>query len=61
MPLEGRRRQLIEPSRETSTAHSSGESVEMKLLRIAEKARKEPGFQFTSLFHLDEQELLAGN
>jgi RNA-directed DNA polymerase len=60
MPLEGRRRQLIEQSRETSTAHSSGGSVETKLLRIAEKARKEPEFQFTSLYHLMNRELLAG-
>ncbi len=60
MPLEGRRRQLIKQSGETSTAHRSGESVETKLLRIAEKARKEPRFQFTSLFHLMSEELLRG-
>jgi len=60
MPLEGRRRQLGEQSRETSTAHRSGESVETKLLRIAEKARKEPKFQFTSLYHLMNEELLRG-
>ena len=60
MPLEGRRRQLIEQGRETPTAPSSGESVETKLLRIAEKARKEPEFQFTSLFHLMNKELLRG-
>lgn len=58
MPPEERRRQLIEQGRETSTAHRSGESVETKLLRIAEKARKEPGFQFTSLYHLMNMELL---
>ncbi|MFZ3207304.1 MAG: group II intron reverse transcriptase/maturase [Geobacteraceae bacterium] len=29
-----------------------------KLLRIAEKARKEPGFKFTSLYHLMNEELL---
>jgi group II intron reverse transcriptase/maturase len=34
--------------------------VETKLLRIAEKARKEPAFQFTSLFHLMNEELLRG-
>jgi retron-type reverse transcriptase len=51
---------LIEQSRETSTAPRSGESVETKLLRIAEKARKEPAFQFTSLFHLMNEELLRG-
>jgi RNA-directed DNA polymerase len=60
MPLEGRRRQLIEQGRETSTAPSSGESVETKLLRIAEKARKEPELQFTSLYHLMNEELLRG-
>lgn len=60
MPLEERRRQLIEQGRETPTAPRSGESVETKLLRIAEKARKEPEFQFTSLFHLMNEELLRG-
>jgi group II intron reverse transcriptase/maturase len=34
--------------------------VETKLQRIAEKARKEPGFKFTSLFHLMDKELLRG-
>ena len=34
--------------------------METKLLRIAEKARKEPEFQFTSLFHLMNEELLRG-
>lgn len=38
----------------------SSESVETKLQRIAEKARKEPGFKFTSLFHLMNMELLWG-
>jgi group II intron reverse transcriptase/maturase len=32
--------------------------VETKLLRIAEKARKEPLFKFTSLYHLMNEELL---
>lgn len=53
-------RQLVEQGRETSTAPRSGESVETKLLRIAEKARKEPEFQFTSLYHLMNGELLRG-
>lgn len=39
---------------------SHGESVETKLQRIAEKARKEPGFKFTSLFHLMNTEFLRG-
>lgn len=39
---------------------SNRESVETKLRRIAEKARKEPDCQFTSLFHLMEMELLRG-
>ena len=34
--------------------------METKLLRVAEKARKEPEFQFTSLFHLMNVELLRG-
>lgn len=39
---------------------SNRESVETKLQRIAEKARKEPDCQFTSLFHLMDRELLRG-
>ena len=38
-------------SKETSAVHRGGAPVETKLLRIAEKARKEPAFKFTSLFH----------
>ena len=34
------------------------ESVGTQLQRIAEKARREPKFQFTSLFHLMNEELL---
>jgi len=44
----------------TPTAPSSEESVETKLHRIAEKARKEPSFKFCSLFHLMNEELLRG-
>ena len=40
--------------------HSNEENVETKLQRIAEKASKEPKFQFTSLFHLMTEELLLG-
>ena len=32
--------------------------METKLRRIAEKARNEPGFKFTSLYHLMNEELL---
>ena len=44
----------------TPAVHRSGEPVETKLRRIAEKARKEPGFKFTSLYHLMNEELLRG-
>jgi len=47
-------------SEETSAVRSSGEPVATKLHRIAEKARKEPGFKFTSLYHLMNEELLRG-
>lgn len=47
-------------SEETLAVHRSGEPVETKLHRIAEKARKEPRFKFTSLFHLLNEELLRG-
>lgn len=40
--------------------HRRGEAVETKLQRIAEKALREPEFQFTSLFHLMNEELLRG-
>ena len=43
---------------ETSAALGSGEPVATKLRRIAEKARKEPLFKFTSLYHLMNEELL---
>ena len=39
---------------------SNEESVVTKLQRIAEKANSEPNFQFTSLFHLMNEELLLG-
>ena len=41
-------------------APSRDESVETKLRRIARKAQREPTFQFTSLFHLMDMELLRG-
>jgi len=43
---------------ETSAVHRSGESVTTKLRRIAEKARMEQNFKFTSLFHLMNEDLL---
>jgi len=43
---------------ETPSVLSSGESVETKLHRIAEKARRESRFKFTSLYHLMNEELL---
>jgi len=45
---------------ETLAVHRSGEPVATKLHRIAEKARKDPGFKFTSLYHLMNEELLRG-
>lgn len=39
---------------------SRREDVETRLQRIAEKARREPSFKFTSLFHLMNEELLRG-
>jgi len=60
MPQEGRGLDMVARHEETATARRSGESVETKLRRIAEKARKEPGFKFTSLYHLMSEELLRG-
>lgn len=51
---------MIERGGETPTVPRRGESVDTKLLRVAEKARGEAKFQFTSLFHLMNEELLRG-
>ena len=52
---------MVERCEETlSEAPSREESVETKLRRIARKAGREPKFQFTSLFHLMNMELLLG-
>jgi len=60
MLLEERRLHMVARGEETSAVHRSGEPVETKLLRIAEKAHKEPRFKFTSLYHLMSEELLRG-
>jgi len=51
---------MVARCEETLAVHGSGEPMKMKLRRIAEKARKEPGFKFTSLYHLMNEELLRG-
>jgi hypothetical protein len=48
---------VVARSEETPSVLSSGESVETKLRRIAEKVRKEPEFKFTSLFHLMDEDM----
>jgi group II intron reverse transcriptase/maturase len=60
MLLEERRLHMVAPREETSAVHRSGDPVGTKLRRIAEKARKEPAFKFTSLYHLMNEELLRG-
>lgn len=45
-------------SRETLTVHRNGESVETKLDRIAERARRDKRAQFSSLSHLLNEETL---
>ena len=49
---------MIARSEETPTVLGNGEPVATKLRRIAEKARNEPSFKFTSLYHLMNEELL---
>ena len=50
---------MLEPSeRETYTKPRGGESMETKLERIAEIARKSPKEKFTSLMHLINEEML---
>ena len=51
---------MVERCGETPSVPSSSEPVETKLHRIACKARNEPLFKFTSLFHLMNTELLRG-
>jgi len=51
---------MVERCDETPSAPSRGEPVATKLHRIARKARNEPDFKFTSLFHLMNVELLRG-
>ena len=51
---------MVARCEEISSVHGSGETVETKLYRIAEKARREPGFKFTSLYYLMNVELLRG-
>ena len=60
MLLEERRLHIGALREETSAVHRSGEPVGTKLRRIAEKARREPNFKFTSLYHLMNEELLRG-
>jgi len=51
---------MVERCDDTPAAPSRGEPVATKLHRIARKARSEPEFKFTSLFHLMNEELLRG-
>ncbi len=51
---------MVARREETPFAPSGGEPVATKLRRIAKKARQEPSFVFTSLFHLMDMELLRG-
>jgi len=59
MQLEERRIHMKLSCGATPPAHSRWESVETKLQRIAQKAAKEPRFQFSSLYHLMNEELLG--
>jgi len=58
MLLEERRLHMSAQCKETPAVPRNGESVDTKLHRIAEKARKERQFKFTSLYHLMNEELL---
>ena len=58
MPEEERPLQQQQRGRDIHNMLSNVESVETKLQRIAEKARRDPKCQFTSLFHLMNRDLL---
>jgi len=49
---------MVEQSRETPSAHRSGEAVATKLLRIGAKARQERKLKFVNLYYLMNEELL---
>lgn len=49
---------MVARNNDTPPVRRSGETVSTKLGRIAEKARNEPTFQFTSLYHLMNEEHL---
>lgn len=51
---------MVERREGTPPGPSAGESVKTKLRRIANKARSDSDFQFSSLFHLMDMELLRG-
>ena len=51
---------MAERCRDTPAGHRTGDLVRTKLHRIGRKARRDPGFRFTSLFHLMNKELLRG-
>jgi RNA-directed DNA polymerase len=50
---------MDEQSSETPAERRDGEAVGTKLLRIAEKARKDRGLKFVNLYHLMKEELLG--
>lgn len=58
MPEEERSLQQQQRGRDIHNMLSNVESVETKLQRIVEKARRDPKCQFTSLFHLMNRDLL---
>lgn len=58
MPEEGRPLQRRQRCREIHIMPRNEESVETKLQRIAEKARRDPKCRFSSLFHLMNRDLL---
>src|SRR6266516_139267 len=58
MPLEERKPHMVARYNDTPPVHGGGEPVSTKLHRIAEKARNEPSFKFTSLYHLMNEEHL---
>lgn len=51
---------MEERNRQTPTVPGNGETVESKLMRIADKARKDSKLRFTSLFHLMNETHLRG-
>ena len=59
MSAEGRQGHITDLAKDTFSTHRGRPKVQTKLARIAEIAKENPKEQFTSLYHLLNEELLT--